>query len=312
MDSQELNLLIDVSTRYYIKEQTQQQIANDLYLSRPTVSRILKKAREEGVVTIRVNYPTDNITNLRRRILNEFPVKKVHIAPSLSTEEKTLNEICKLAADVLYDNLHDGCSLAISWGRSVRRTIRYLRKKKLEDTSVVEMFGSVSYEFEDSNSNRIGSELSEKIGATFYPIPAPLFVKSMNLKKGLVDTPIIKKSLDKLKEVDFLITGLSSIDSINYHSIWDVYMEDNIKDIIEKSGAKGFICARFFDEDGKFLDIDLNKQVIGICNESIRNKNLICISGGSSKVDAIRIALRSGIIDTLVSDELTLQKVLEG
>ncbi len=312
MDSQELNMLIDVSTRYYLKEQTQQQIANDLYLSRPTVSRILKKAREEGVVTIRVNYPTDNITNLRQRILNEFPVKKVYIAQSLSTEEKTLNEICKLAADVLYDHLHDGCSLAISWGRSVRRTIKYLRKKKLEDTSVVEMFGSVSYEFEDSNSNRIGSELSEKIGATFYPISAPLFVKSMDLKRGLVDTPIIKNSLDKLKEVDFLITGLSSIDTINYHSIWDVYMEDNIKEIIEKSGAKGFICAKFFDKDGEFLDIDLNKQVIGICNESIKNKNLICISGGSSKVEAIRIALKSGMIDTLVSDELTLQKVLEG
>ncbi len=312
MDNQELNMLIDVSTRYYLKEQTQQQIANDLYLSRPTVSRLLKKAREEGVVSIRINYPTDKITNLKQRILNEFPVKKVYISNSLSTEEKTLNEICKLAAEVLYDHVHDGCSLAISWGRSVRKTIKYLRKKKLEDTSVVEMFGSISYEFEDSNSNRIGSELSEKIGATFYPIPAPLFVKSMALKEELSDTPIIRTSLNKLKEVDFLITGLSSIDTINYHSIWDVYMEKNIKETIERSGAQGFICAKFFDEKGEFLDIDFNKQIIGIDVDDITNKNLICISGGSSKVNAIRIALKSGIIDTIISDELTLEKVLKG
>ncbi len=312
MDNKELNMLIDVSTRYYLKEQTQQQIADELYLSRPKVSRLLKKAREEGVVSIRINYSTDNITNLRQRILNEFPVKKVYISQSLSTEEKTLNEICKLAAEVIYDNLHDGCSLAISWGRSVRKTIKHLRKKKLDDTSVVEMFGSVSYEFEDSNSNRIGSELSEKIGATFFPIPAPLFVKSMELKKALTDTPIIKTSLDKLKEVDFLITGLSSINTINYHSIWDVYMEKNIKETIEDSGAKGFICAKFFDDDGKFLDIEVNKQVIGIDDKDIKDKNLICISGGKNKVDAIRIALKSGIIDTIISDELTLEKVLKG
>ncbi len=311
MDNKELNLLIDIATRYYLKEQTQQEIADQLYLSRPTVSRLIKKAKKEGVVSFRINYATDTISNLKQRILKNFPVKKVYIATTLANEEKTLNEISKLASEVIYDIVHDGSSMAISWGRSVRKMVKFMRSKKLESASVVEMFGSISYEHEDSNSNRIGFDLAEKIGAKFFPIPAPLFVKSMEVKKGLTDTLIIKTSLEKLSEVDFLITGLSSINTVNYHSIWDIYMEENIKDTIINSGAKGFICSKFFGDDGQFLDIDVNKQVIGIDNNSIRDKNLICIAGGEDKVESLRIALKAGIIDTIISDESTLQQVLE-
>ena len=51
----ERQLLIEVSVRYFLEGMTQSQIAKELFLSRPKVSRLLKKAKETGVVNININ-----------------------------------------------------------------------------------------------------------------------------------------------------------------------------------------------------------------------------------------------------------------
>ncbi len=50
---------IDVSRLYYQSEYSQHEIANLLNISRPTVSKLLKYAKESGYVTIEINDPMD-------------------------------------------------------------------------------------------------------------------------------------------------------------------------------------------------------------------------------------------------------------
>ena len=49
--------LAEVSWLYYGEDPTQEQIARETGLSRPTISRMLREARERGIVEIRVHYP---------------------------------------------------------------------------------------------------------------------------------------------------------------------------------------------------------------------------------------------------------------
>src|SRR6476620_3765999 len=53
----DLYLLGKVSALYYLRDQTQQEIAERLRLSRPTVSRLLRDARDLGFVQITVASP---------------------------------------------------------------------------------------------------------------------------------------------------------------------------------------------------------------------------------------------------------------
>lgn len=46
--NEEQQLLIDVAEMYYLEDKTQSEIARSLYLSRPKVSRLLKKARKKN------------------------------------------------------------------------------------------------------------------------------------------------------------------------------------------------------------------------------------------------------------------------
>ena len=54
MEQNKDRLSIDVAKLYYKSDYSQQQIANKLNLSRPTVSRLLQYAKEKGFVQINI------------------------------------------------------------------------------------------------------------------------------------------------------------------------------------------------------------------------------------------------------------------
>jgi DNA-binding transcriptional regulator LsrR (DeoR family) len=63
-----MHLLTKVSTLYYVGQQTQQEIADRLRLSRPRVSRLLAEALERGIVQISIAPPTGLYTDLETRL----------------------------------------------------------------------------------------------------------------------------------------------------------------------------------------------------------------------------------------------------
>ncbi|MFV0255265.1 MAG: sugar-binding domain-containing protein, partial [Erysipelotrichaceae bacterium] len=125
----ERKLLIEVSVLYYLEGMTQSEIANKLFMSRPTVSRLLKKARLEKVVDVKINYESEDFDALSQSIKKQYPVSKVVVVKTLSNYDATINELGKAAADVIYDLLHDNITVGISWGHSVKKTVDYLSDK---------------------------------------------------------------------------------------------------------------------------------------------------------------------------------------
>ena len=306
----ERKLLIDVSVKYYLDNMTQSEIAKALYLSRPKVSRLLKKAKETGVVSIDINYTSDQTEYIKDELLKRFKVKNVRMVKTQRNYTETLVEIGKYAADVVANALFDGMTIGISWGHSVRNTVWQMKNLSYEGVKIVELFGAISYEMGDTNLLSIGMNLAQKIGANFYPIPAPIFVENQEARDALVKNPIISKSLDMIENCDLILTGLGAVDAHVPQTLWDSYVSDDLKQEILKKGGVGFLCAHFFDGDGHVLDLEINENIIGIKTETIGKQKMIVVAGGERKSRAILAALRAGKIDTLVSDEDALLKVL--
>jgi len=64
----DLYLLSKVSTLYYLRDQTQQEIAERLRLSRPAVSRLLRDAQTHGIVQITISPPRGLHIDLESRL----------------------------------------------------------------------------------------------------------------------------------------------------------------------------------------------------------------------------------------------------
>lgn len=311
MEYDERQLLIEVSVMYYLEGKTQSEIARELFLSRPKVSRLLKRARELDIVDIKINYESDEINNLQNEIKRRFNVDNVVSVKTLSNYDDTLKEIGKASATVLIQEVKEGMTIGISWGKSIRCAVRYLPQKQIKDVKIVELFGAISYDMNDTDMLSIGHEFSSKISAKFYPLPAPVYIDDKALKDALEKNPVIQKSLQMIENCDVILTGIGTLDASGKSRIWEAYVEDDARSRIKENGGVGFLCAHFFDANGEFLNIDINDNVIGIKTESIKKNHIIVAAGGKFKSKSILAALKGGYINTLISDNKTLEHILE-
>src|SRR2546428_7798350 len=83
-DPAETDLLVRASRLYYLEERGQAEIARLLRISRPGVSRLLKRARAARIVEIRVREGVggEDWSGLERRL----GVKELHVAPETGIE----------------------------------------------------------------------------------------------------------------------------------------------------------------------------------------------------------------------------------
>jgi DNA-binding transcriptional regulator LsrR (DeoR family) len=80
---------------------------------------------------------------------------------------------------------------------------------------------------------------------------------------------------------------------------------------LQDQGVAGDICARHYDAQGRVLDIELNRRVIGIELEDLHKvKQVIGVAGGVAKAEAILGALLGRHVNVLVTDDTTAKKVL--
>ena len=76
-------------------------------------------------------------------------------------------------------------------------------------------------------------------------------------------------------------------------------------------GAVGELLGNFIDIDGRPIDHPINRQLVGPGLDDLRAmRSLVLASGGLEKTDILTGALRTGLIDVLISDERTMQAVL--
>ena len=75
---------------------------------------------------------------------------------------------------------------------------------------------------------------------------------------------------------------------------------------LQRLGAVGDICFRFYNLEGQPIKSSLMKRVIGIDLDKLRACNsVVGVAGGMEKMQAILGALRGGLIDVLITDQRT-------
>src|SRR6516162_9841539 len=76
------NTLAKATWLYHHQKLTQQQIADELGLSRPTVVRLLRQALEQGLVTVSLRLDVLRQMELSTRLTERFGLQEVFIVPT--------------------------------------------------------------------------------------------------------------------------------------------------------------------------------------------------------------------------------------
>ena len=94
MKDDKKNMLAKVAYLYYFEEKTQNEIAEELKIYRTTVSRMIKQAKDEGIVKIEIQEFNTQIYALERHMKSKYKLKDIEIVPvveSDSNEKKNRN-----------------------------------------------------------------------------------------------------------------------------------------------------------------------------------------------------------------------------
>lgn len=309
--SEEKRLLIDVATMYYLEDKTQNEIAKTLYLSRPKISRLLKKAREMNIVEIKIHDIDAPFYQLARLLKQSFHVDKVIITKTYDDEEKTIRESGKAAAEELSRILTDDAVIGISWGRNIKAMAKYVQKSEHRDIKVVELFGDIHSGSDSNDVRHAGLLLAQNLGAELYGLHCPLYINDSKAREAVKNTPVVRNSLSMIENCDVIVSGIGHIGNATSLAIWDNYIDPDIQSQIIKANGVGFVCAHFFNQKGEFLDLPINKEVIGIDIETMKKKKNILVAGGRYKTRAIYALLQAGYVGTLITDEENAKKILD-
>jgi len=311
LDTKDRNLLVEIAVMYYLEGKTQTEISKELYMSRPKVSRLLKRARELDIVDIKINYESDDYNRIKSQVQHRFGVENVVVIKSMSSEKDTIKEIGRAAASELKYHIYDDITIGMSWGRTVKAMVAAFKEKPLKDVKIVELFGAVENIDEPEELLGIGYDFSKKINGKCFPLPAPIYIEDETTRNILLQNPIIDRTLKIIDECDLIVTSLGVVNSETPQRIWDAHVKYDIRRDLISKGAIGFLCAHFFDSDGNFIEHEINDKVIGIKTDKIKEKKLMLVAGGTVKCEALYAVLKGGYVNTLVSDDRTLKKILE-
>ncbi len=305
------HLLVRASRLYYELGETQNSIADQLGVTRPQVSRLLKRARAEGIVEIRIIDSTTADSPAADGLRGSYGLDAVHLAPTLAgPEDLTRRMVGRLAAQVLRAAVRDGAIVGIGDGASVAAVADAL-VDDLDDLAqaaspvaafVVPLAGGYWSTGPDRDPFR---RIADAFGAQPHGLMAP----------GLVDDAVTKQSLEAHKGVRAVLDLWARLDvalfGIGARSWGAASVGEDATRELEAAGAVGEILISPFDLDGIFVCPALKERVLAFDARALgRVPVAIGVGAGTGKVRPILGALRAGVVRTLVTDVATAEAVV--
>lgn len=304
------NILATVANLYYNSEMTQNEIADRLYTSRSKISRMLKEARELGIVEISIKEPWERDLELEGRLQKRYQVKNIRVVSAKDeNREQIKSRLSEVSSYYLDSVVKENMVVGISWGNTLYHIVKYIDRnnKKNIPIMVVPIMGASSVNRPERDAMDLAKSLASAYGGSYQYICAPLFVKSKELKESLVQDQTIKNTLALAKNADVILTSVGSVE----YKTWENYLGEKTFNFLEKKGAIGHIGGHFFDKNGKEIHTTLTERMIGIGYDDLeRCKNVVCIAYGAAKAKAVAGALNGGFIDTLILDSVCAEQVL--
>jgi deoxyribonucleoside regulator len=306
------HVAVKIATLYYLKEMSQEGIAARLGVSRQSVSRHLKFAKEKGIVEFTVRSPLFCCSELECQLESMFGLHEaIVVSATVDSEEIVKNEIGKAAAAFLDRRIQPGDILGVSWSSTVLACTRHLKKKPVGDIRVVQLNGSMDIATYSTRAEYIVEQLSLAFGGTSVTMAAPLLVDSARILKTLLNDSRIQSTFDLAKQSNIALFGIGCISQES--SLYKAgYIDARLLERLLAASAAGDICGHFFDAAGEICDARIDERILAIPKECIQEKPLsVGVAGGRAKVGAIRAALKGKWCNVLITDEETARAVVE-
>jgi len=308
-------LLLQVSRLYYEQNQTQEQIAAELKLSRPKVARLLQRARELGIVQITIRDPFASDHALEHQLVDTFGLQAAVVVPASPTESERVisRRLGQAAARYLVQTIKGGDIIGVGWGRTLHQVVNSLTPTPLKTPShVLPLVGGLGQVAPSFQVNELAQQLATAFGGTWDCLYAPAVLESRKALAAISAQSDVRHVVEQWKKINVALVGVGNMDvHSEVRMLFVGYLRPRDQKRLLDAGAVGDICMRFVDRNGH----PCPPAVPGILGIELRQikaiKRVIAVAGGATKIDALLGALRGGYLKTLVTDAVAARGIIE-
>lgn len=320
--SRSVDELAKAAQLYYIDDLSQQEIAERMGTTRSNVSRMLKAAKEQGLIEIRIVHPARRDVALEETIKRRFRIADVRVAafdlggagPTAgASSQRLLTQVAKLTASWLDDALHDGMLVGLSWGTTLQAVVSAIVPERRHAVEIVQLVGGLSALRPGASGHDIARELAERVGATYSYLHAPAVLESAAACQTLLQEPSIRDYLDRARRAEIAVVGVGARGvSTSARIIDQLNLSGPERAELEASGYVGDVCGRFFDLGGHEVRSVARDRVLAVGLDDLRRiPTVVGVLAGREKALGALGALRGRILDVLVCDESAARTILE-
>ena len=279
------------------------EIAEEIGRSRFATARMVRRARELGLIEVRPTMPVPIDADLSARIARQFGLRSALVVATRSTDDAEVREaLASVTARYLSETVEEDDVLGVAPGRTLARASREI--DQLPSADVVQLTGIGWPRLEEGAE--VVSAIGRAAGGATFPLYVPILIDPE--AAPILHHPAITGTMRRFRHVRkaFLTVGGWPRSSL----LAQILGENGERAGFEERGVVAEIGTTLLDIQGRTVS-GLEGRFIGISEEELRAVPLrVAIGGGEWKQQAVLATLRSGLVNVLITDVRTAELAL--
>ncbi|MCE5190200.1 MAG: helix-turn-helix domain-containing protein [Actinomycetia bacterium] len=253
-----------------------------------------------------VKEPQNADNGIEALLARQIGVRRVHVMDSCDDPG-----FARAMSAWVASLLRNGITIGLGGGSILSEVGRSLEMPIASHLSFVQLVGT----YGDSTPGSQPQEVLSAFGARcpgsrllYLPIPALLPVRELLDQAMHMET--VNRTFEAMNALDMAVVEIGSLsDSLNSQHFGFITKAD--AEELKDAHAVGEMCCRFYDNCGTPITGNIDRRTLAATWKTLESvPELVAVARGADKVEAAVGALRSGVVDTLVTDSATALAIL--
>lgn len=313
--------LVEVSSMFYEQDLSKTEIANSQNISITHVNRLLREARQKGIVQIDIRSP--RFERIESQLISHLGLRDAHVIQSTDKQDVLRLELGREAALYFDRCVSDGARVGVSSGRTIFEMASLIseRSRKISifplnvilerDLLVRGLSANIVATILWFRSRPLATASRVEM---FFPAGDLATLRKMSTE--ILETPAVQALATQIRDLDAYFIGAGELREGSQVDFLSKTCGIELSSLIQR-GVVGDVAFNMLNAEGSPIRVGLDDLLFHVKTEDLRaaaasaKRTVVLVAGGSEKIPCVEAAIRGKLFNVLITDSETAQEILD-
>jgi len=295
---------------YYVAQNTQDEIAEKMGISRQSAQRLVSLAMRKRLIKVRLDHPIARCMELAQLVKDRYSLDFCEVTLADPSSDDPALGISEVAAAEMEKHLRSEAPIvmALGTGREIRDSVKQLPQMNCPHHKVVSLVGNLAPDG-SASFNDVIMRIGDTVNARLYPMAVPVVATSREERDILCAQKPIRSNIALAQSADVAFVGIGELNEAPPLLTDGFITQEELYGLVNAGGI-GEIIGWAYGRDGIQIKGQINPRVASVPLNQPSAFPIIGVARGSNKLPAIQGALAGQWISGLITDETTAEALI--